>query len=77
MGFLTTFSVYNDDCDLITKRPKAFAEAIYNACCDDKVSWRTNVFNGTVIPQSTRHSDDKTIYVHAGNSILNLTQILQ
>lgn len=72
MGFLTTFTVYNDNCDEITKNPKQFAKEIYNACCNSNTTYRSNVFNGVVIPQKTRHADDHTIYVHAGNTVCEI-----
>ncbi len=73
MGNLTTFTVYNDDCDQIAKHPKEFAEEIYMACCNPNIGYRSNVFNGVVIPQKTRHADDKTIYVHAGNTVCEMS----
>ena len=73
MGNLTTFTVYNDDCDQIAKHPKEFAEEIYIACYNPNIGYRSNVFNGVVIPQKTRHADDKTIYVHAGNTVCEMS----
>lgn len=72
MGYLTTFTVYNDDCDKIIDNPKEFANAIYSACCNPNTNYRTNIFSGVVIPQKTRHADDKTIYIHAGNTVVEL-----
>lgn len=72
MGFLTTFTVYNDDCYEITKKPKEFANEIFLACSNPNIGYRSNVFHGVVIPQRTRHADDKTIYVHAGNTVCEM-----
>lgn len=72
MGFLTTFTVYNDDCDKITKNPKKFANEIYDVCCNPNIKLGRYVFDGVVIPQRTRHADDKCIYVHAGNTVCEL-----
>lgn len=72
MGYLTTFTVYNDNCDQIKEKPKEFANAIYNACCNTSITYRSNVFNGVVIPQKTRHADDMTIYAHAGNTVCEI-----
>jgi hypothetical protein len=77
MGNLTTFTIYNDDCDLIKKVPKEFAEQIYLACCDPNINYRSTVFHGIVIPQKTRHADDKTVYVHAGNTVCEMNQYSQ
>jgi len=72
MGYLTTFTIYNDDCDLVKKYPKEFAENIYDACCNPNIEYKSNVFHGVVIPQKTRHADDHTVYVHAGNTVVSM-----
>lgn len=69
MGYLTTITIYNDECDLIIKRPKEFAGEVYLACTNPNTNYRSNVFNGVVIPQRTLHGNDKMIYVHASNSV--------
>lgn len=73
MGYLTTFTVYNDDCDQIIKNPKEFAEEIYKTCCNSNIGYRSNIFHGVVIPQKTRHADDRTIYVHSGNTVCEMS----
>lgn len=77
MGFLTTFTVYNDHCHEITENPKKFADEIYKACCNPNLNYRSNVFYGCVIPQKTRHADDQTIYVHAGNTVVEMNSCSQ
>ena len=69
MGFLTTFTVRNDDCDEILKNPQEFAQEIYSACSDPSMNHKSHIFRGIVTPQRTRHADDTTIYVHAGNTV--------
>jgi hypothetical protein len=72
MGELTTFTVYNDSCDQIIQNPKEFAEEIYNACRNSYINYRRSIFYGAVILQKTRHADDRTIYVHAGNTVCEM-----
>lgn len=71
MGFLTTFTVHNDDCDQITKHPEEFANEIY-AACGHTYKRNNYVFRGVVIAQRSRHADDKTVYVHAGNTVCEM-----
>ena len=74
MGYLTTFTVYNDNCDEIPKQPKGFAKEIYLACCNPNINYGSNVFYGIVIPQKTRHADDWTVYIHAGNTVCEMNR---
>lgn len=50
------------------------AEAIYDAISNPHTNYRSNVFHGCVIPQKPRHADDHTIYVHAGNTVVEMSQ---
>ena len=70
MGYLTTFTIYNDDCDAIIKHPKEFTEKIHNACCKmKKDDHNINVGNATIIPQTPKHASDLTLYIHEGNHV--------
>jgi len=69
MGYLTTFTIYNDGANGITKDPTQFADKI-----DTLIGTRqfeefhtTTGVNGFV--QQSRHADEKTIYVNAGNCV--------
>jgi len=69
MGYLTTFTIYNDGANGITKDPTQFADKI-----DSLIGTRqfeefhtTTGVNGFV--QQSRHADEKTIYVNAGNCV--------
>lgn len=73
MGIISTFSIYHDHLSDINDNKIEFAEAIYNACANPRTNYRSNVFFGTVIPQKARHSTDKTIYVHAGNTVVEMS----
>lgn len=75
MGYLTTFTVYNDGCDLIKKHSKEFAETIYNACSNRKSdSYPLGNHCNLITAQGTKHADEHTIYVHAGNSVCEMNQ---
>lgn len=73
MGFISTFSIYHDQVYDIKNNKIEFAEAIYNACANPSTNYRSNVFHGCVIPQKARHTDDHTIYVHAGNTVVEMS----
>lgn len=72
MGYLTTFTVYNDYCEEINKNPKEFAEEIFAACCNPNTNRKSRVFRGIVTAQKSRHADENTIYVHAGNTVIEV-----
>ena len=73
MGFLTTFTVYNDGCDQIKKHPKEFAETIYNACSERKTeTYPLGNHCNLITAQGTRHADEHTIYVHMGNTVCEM-----
>jgi len=73
MGCLTTLTIYNDNFGEIEKDPKKFVEEIQKAICHQKV---TTIGLGSVAivakVQKTRHSDNNTIYVHAGNTMCEM-----
>lgn len=75
MGNLTTFTVYNDGCDLIKNHPKEFAETIYYACSQRKNdTYPLGNFCNLITAQGTKHADEHTIYVHAGNTVCEMSQ---
>jgi hypothetical protein len=73
MGYLTTFTVYNDFAHDIKKDPKQFGEKVYEHICEMEtgdVSLEIGNYCATVaIGQHSRHADDLTIYVHMGNCV--------
>jgi len=72
MGYLTTITVYNDSCNDIPANPQEFADAVYEACNSNKTK-HVGVKGGADMKcQRTRHADDKTIYVHAGNTVCEM-----
>lgn len=78
MGYLTTITIYNDGCDLIKKYPKEFAEKVYDSCLGvytiDKSSNTFGLgYHGNLVTvQKPRHADDHTIYVHNGNTLVEV-----
>lgn len=69
MGYLTTFTIYNDGASGIKKDPTQFVDKI-----DSLIGTRqyeefhtTTGVNGFV--QRSRHADEMTIYVNAGNCV--------
>ena len=82
MGYLTTFTVYNDGCDQIKKHPKKFAEIIYDACAGVQLSHGQKQIGlgnhaNLITPQEPRHADDITLYLHAGNTLTDAYNIDQ
>lgn len=69
MGYLTTFTIYNDDLESIKKNPKDFTKAVYEAACQIKKPRYCGIAGAQIIPQSPRHSSDLTLYVHEGNHV--------
>lgn len=77
MGYLTTFTIYNDGCDLVKKHPEKFAEEIYNGCLGvhsrdgrSSDSFGLGYHANLVTVQKPRHADDETVYVHSGNTVV-------
>ena len=74
MGYLTTFTVYNDNCDEIPKNAKEFADMIYKACSSHQV---TDLPIANTKCQKTRHANDKTFYAFAGNTLVEINYFAQ
>lgn len=77
MGYLTTVTIYNDSADQLRKNPKELAEALHNACMGVQLNRGVNyecVGNATNILtlQKPRHADDNTLYMHAGNTVVDV-----
>lgn len=70
MGYLTTFTIYNDNLDNIKREPEQFTNIIYKAACGVKQD-----YNGlNVITQSPRHANDDALYLHSGNTVINVNE---
>lgn len=73
MGYLTTFTIYNDGIGLIMNKSKDFCEKLYRIAMDGKTqSFGHGSHANLVKVQKTRHADDDTIYVHMGNTLCEM-----
>jgi hypothetical protein len=73
MGYLTTFTVYNDGCHDIPTHAREFTDAVFKACSSHKTkSYPIGSHANLIKAQKTRHADDKTVYVHAGNTVCEM-----
>jgi hypothetical protein len=77
MGFLTTITIYNDSADQLTKHPKDLAEKLDKACNGVQIDkgydyeGLGNACNILTL-QKPRHADDHTLYMHAGNTVIDV-----
>lgn len=73
MGFLTTFTIYNDGIGEIEKRPKEFANAVCRGVSSG-ASGRVSIggFSNVLKIQRSRHSSDNAVYAHAGNTVTEM-----
>lgn len=80
MGYLTTFTVYNDGAYYLDPKNKDYethknhlAEAVFDAMSSrDPKDYRIGGFGNMVSSQVPRHADENTIYVNMGNCLMEL-----
>lgn len=81
MGFLTHVTIYNDALHAFESNPEQFAKAIFsglrqanhtNRATDVSFHTKNSGYGGYICVEPSRHADDKTIFVHSGNSVFNL-----
>ena len=77
MGYLTTITIYNDRCNELTRHPKELAEKLYNACSGVQLAIGRDYDSlgsqcDLLILQKPRHADDNTLYLHAGNTVVDV-----
>ena len=78
MGYLTTITIRNDGCADIEPNAEEFAKKIYKACCIGTNPFEIESLGGhcnLIIPQKPRHADDHTLYIHARNDVLDVSNI--
>lgn len=82
MGYITTFSIYNDHVDLVKKHSEEFAKIIYEGSLG--VHTRNGVNSSQVglgnhcnliTIQSPRHANNSAVFVHYGNSVSNIDEL--
>lgn len=75
MGYITTLSIYNDGINLIKENAQDFADKIYKTTTDYRnksTELPLGNFSNLIKVQKTRHADDKTIYAHIGNTVVEM-----
>ena len=79
MGYLTTITFYNDAAHDLREHPNEVSKLIYDAQSGvqknrgrdyDPIGSHAN----PVIIQRPRHADDHTLYLHAGNTVIDLAE---
>ena len=80
MGYLTTVTFYNDGADELVKHPKELALILSKACMGVQINrgfnqeglgYRANL----ITLQKPRHADDHTLYMHAGNTVIDIDDL--
>jgi hypothetical protein len=76
MGYLTTFTIHNDGIHLILKDCDEFCRNLYDTAVAGKVAdFGHGCFGNLVKVQHTRHADDSTLYVHMGNTVMEMNAL--
>ena len=83
MGYLTTITIYNDGCDQIVKNKEKVADILYNACSGEYNNNRLHYGNTVGLGNHTnlftvqkpRHAGDTTLYLHSGNTVIDVSEI--
>lgn len=75
MGYLTTITFYNDAASTLREHPEVVSQGIYNAQSGVQLNRGSDTFSvgnhcNPVILQRPRHADDHTLYLHAGNTLV-------
>lgn len=82
MGYLTTFTVYNDSCDQIKKHPDKFADIISDGCSGrynyDERTAQVGLGNhaNLITIQRPRHADADTLFIHYGNYVFDIDDLI-
>lgn len=79
MEFLTTITFRNDSASTLRENSEIVSEGIYLAQCGDnfigkegKRTFPVGSEANPVIIQKPRHADDTTLYMHAGNTVVDV-----
>lgn len=73
MGFLTTITLRNDKLHDMEANPEAFARDLFAAIDKANEHHMAYDLDNRFIVQPSRHADDHAIFVHKGNSVLDIT----
>jgi hypothetical protein len=79
MGFLTTIVIHNDALGAFEKDPMLFGQTILDGINQaNNIHRETDMgFNGYanyISVHPSRHADDETVYLHSGNTVVNLNK---
>lgn len=76
MGYLTTLTIYNDGAHLLQPNAQEFADGVYAAMVSGITRGPMDLpvanFVNCVRVQRSRHADNHTVYVHAGNCVTEM-----
>ena len=77
MGYITTISIHNDAYGEIKNNKKEFVEGVLQAMDGVQVNrgydyFSVGSFANPVTVQKPRHADDTTLYMHAGNTVIDV-----
>ena len=77
MGFLTTVTIYNDGASELKKHPEKLAEILDHACSNIQRNRGQNYAGlgshvNLITLQKPRHASDHTLYLHAGNTLVDV-----
>lgn len=76
MGYLTTITFRNDHIHELKERHKETMDAVFDACMDSDGSKdgqnKRRIGRNGLICQKTRHADDTTLFMHAGNTVVEV-----
>ena len=77
MGYLTTITIYNDSADQLEKNSKTLAKKLEYACMGIQIDRGSNTdslgnASNILTLQKPRHADDHTLYMHAGNTVIDV-----
>lgn len=82
MGYLTTITFRNDSYSEFENHPKKLVEEILKALNGIQINRGFDYFSigsdaNPVILQKPRHADDNTLYLHSGNTIVDINGITE
>ncbi len=69
MGRLTTVTLYNDSLGDFEKDPKSLGQSIVDAMNQQSSEPSRG---GSIKVHPSRHADDNTLYIHKGNTVIEL-----
>ena len=80
MGYLTTITFRNDSYSEFQNHPKKLVEEILKALSGIQINRGFDYFSigsdaNPVVLQKPRHGDDKILYFHAGNTVVDVNAI--